>query len=162
MASGFTSSDFDPAALVAANVNPVSGLATDYLNHFNEPIMLMTLAGSDPTILDEISGWRPLSYTAHFAKTGHSGADTVIAAYKSLSADDRSAFEAEADALCAALLAAIDDLTEALSCGENVGEIAMIVAQSLQEQVAALGARINGGAAEPTPDAQDAVDALFD
>jgi len=31
------------AELLAANINPRTGLATDYLNHFNEAIMLLEM-----------------------------------------------------------------------------------------------------------------------
>ena len=30
----------DPARLAAANINPKTGLASDYLNHFSEAIMI--------------------------------------------------------------------------------------------------------------------------
>jgi hypothetical protein len=36
------------AVLKAANINPKTGLATDYLNHFNEAIML-AISRSRPT-----------------------------------------------------------------------------------------------------------------
>ncbi|MGH6975854.1 MAG: hypothetical protein ACREED_02395, partial [Stellaceae bacterium] len=49
-------------ALCDANINPVTGLATDYLNHFNEAIMLLEMLSSFPDCIDDFLGWQPLSY----------------------------------------------------------------------------------------------------
>ena len=56
----------DPARLAAANINPKTGLATDYLNHFNEAIMLLDLLPQMPECIVELIGWEPLSYEEHF------------------------------------------------------------------------------------------------
>ena len=39
---------FDSARLAAANINPRTGLASDYLNHFNEAVMLLDLLQQAP------------------------------------------------------------------------------------------------------------------
>jgi hypothetical protein len=39
---------FEPAQLVGANINPTTWLATDYLNHFNEAIMLLEMLPCAP------------------------------------------------------------------------------------------------------------------
>ena len=41
-ADGLTGGEEAPR-LADANINPVTGLATDYLNHFNEAIMLLEM-----------------------------------------------------------------------------------------------------------------------
>jgi hypothetical protein len=51
----------DHARLLDANINPVTGLATDYLNHFNEAIMMLELAPEMPDCMEDLSAWRPLS-----------------------------------------------------------------------------------------------------
>ncbi len=56
-----------PARLSAANINPKTGLATDYLNHFNEAIMLLDLLPQTPEVIVELVSWEPLSYQEHFA-----------------------------------------------------------------------------------------------
>jgi len=38
----------DPARLAEANIHPATGLATDYLNHFNEAIMMLELSDDIP------------------------------------------------------------------------------------------------------------------
>ena len=48
--------------LTDANINPATGLATDYLNHFNEAIMLLEMLSSCPECRADFLGWRPTSY----------------------------------------------------------------------------------------------------
>ena len=57
----------DAARLAAANVNPATGLATDYLNHFNEAIMLLEMLPSAPEFRDDFLRWQPVSYREYFA-----------------------------------------------------------------------------------------------
>ena len=49
------------AELRAANINPRTGLATDYLNHFNEAIMLLEMIPDMPDCAEDFLTWRPLS-----------------------------------------------------------------------------------------------------
>ena len=57
------------ARLTNANISPVTGLATDYLNHFNEAIMLLDLAATVPECLADLMAWRPTDYEDHFASS---------------------------------------------------------------------------------------------
>src|SRR5436305_13873815 len=70
------------AALKAANINPNTGLATDYLNHFNEAIMLLDLLPQMPECIVELIGWEPLSYQEHFEQSHFKDRDLAIAAYE--------------------------------------------------------------------------------
>ena len=54
------------AQLRAANINPRTGLATDYLNHFNEAVMLLEMIPDMPECAEDFLTWRPLSYAEHF------------------------------------------------------------------------------------------------
>src|SRR5471030_1580929 len=67
--------------LADANINPVTGLATDYLNHFNEAVMLLEMLSGCPECLDDFLGWRPMSYREHFVASRFKGRDKAIAAY---------------------------------------------------------------------------------
>lgn len=47
----------------ASLVNPASGIANDYLNHFNEVLLLIeNLPTLLPEMLDELLEWRPVTY----------------------------------------------------------------------------------------------------
>src|SRR5450830_1377187 len=69
------------AQLRAANINPRTGLATDYMNHFNEAIMLLEMLSSCPDCRDDFLGWRPMSYREHFEASRFKGRVLAIAAY---------------------------------------------------------------------------------
>lgn len=68
-------------SLADANINPATGLATDYLNHFNEPIMPLELLSICPDCRDDFLAWRPMSYCEHFEPSGFKGGRMAIAAY---------------------------------------------------------------------------------
>ena len=71
----------DGARLAAANINPKTGLATDYLNHVNEIIMLMELVPDAPECLEDCRAWQPMSYIEHFQGSSIADRDLAIEAY---------------------------------------------------------------------------------
>ena len=66
----------------AANINPRTGLATDYLNHFNEAIMLLEMIPDMPECAEDFLGWQPLSYSEHFTASNFKARDLAIEAMK--------------------------------------------------------------------------------
>ena len=48
--------------LKGTNVNEQSFLATDYLNHFNEILMLIEMLPEMPEMAEELFEWEPKSY----------------------------------------------------------------------------------------------------
>ncbi len=67
--------------LPGTNINEVTLLATDYLNHFNEFVMLLDLVAESPELHDMLCDWNPKSYIAHFAESGFSDKELAIEAY---------------------------------------------------------------------------------
>jgi len=65
----------------AANINPATGLASDYVNHFNEAIMLLEILPSCPDCRDDFLAWRATSYAEHFAGSPFKDRALAIAAY---------------------------------------------------------------------------------
>jgi hypothetical protein len=70
------------AVLRAANINPRTGLATDYLNHFNEAIMLLEMIPDMPECAEDFLTWTPLSYAEHFWASNFKARDLAIEAYE--------------------------------------------------------------------------------
>ena len=68
--------------LRAANINPRTGLATDYLNHFNEAIMLLEMVPDMPECAEDFLTWTPLSYAEHFWASNFKARDLAIEAYE--------------------------------------------------------------------------------
>jgi hypothetical protein len=146
---------FDAERLAKANICPATGLATDYLNHFNEAIMLLDLASTVPECLADLMAWRPMGYEDHFAASTFKDRELAVRAYRGADPTARGDLERLATAMTAILLAARSALIMASCAAEAKGEAARAVVQ-LRPLVARAGAVING---EPT--GQDAVDALF-
>src|SRR5579859_2188105 len=108
------------AQLKAANINPQTGLATDYLNHFNEAIMLLEMIPDMAECAEDFLAWQPLSYTEHFTASNFKARDLAIAAYDSADAGIRAAFDSTTSAMTsilnevsAAMRGAVQDTTKA-------------------------------------------------
>ena len=81
------------ALLRAANINPRTGLATDYLNHFNEAIMMLEMIPDIPDCAEDFLAWYPLSYAEHFTLSNFKARDLAIEAYESADARIRAEFD---------------------------------------------------------------------
>lgn len=76
------------------NINEKTLLATDYLNHFNEIIMLLEMVPSMPDCLEDVQEWAPKSYPQHFRDSGFSDKDLAILAYENAPERFRQPFDA--------------------------------------------------------------------
>jgi hypothetical protein len=76
-----------------AIVNPASGLANDYLNLFNEIVMLIEQLPVMPELIDDILKWRPVTYQSYFAKSILPGRTSALEAYENLDLAFRRDFE---------------------------------------------------------------------
>ena len=138
--------------LADANINRATGLATDYLNHFNGAIMLLEMLSDCPECLDDFLGWRPMSYREHFMASRFKGRDIVIAAYDAADPNLRNCLDTLAGTMTAVL-----EATRAAMRADMPREAATVLANRaaawLRPLVARAGAVINGqtdaGMSEP-------------
>ena len=144
------------ACLSDANINPRTGLATDYLNHFNEAIMLLEMLPACPDCLDDFLAWRPMSYRQHFAGSRFKGRALAIAAYEAAEPGARESLAALAGTMTAMLEATRAALAGGLP-PEAAGLIAEAAAAWLRPLVARAGAVINGETEPAQPSAPLAV-----
>ena len=155
----------DPARLDGTNINPVTLLATDFLNHFNEAIMLLEMLPMAPDCKDDFLSWQPMSYSEHFAASNFKHRDLAIAAYEVADPMYRGLLDQITDQMTLILSEARDGLK-----GDRSNDTIRILAEAtvhwLKPMVGRAGAVINGEltAAQPAAEAapQDAIDALFD
>jgi len=63
------------------NIDPLTLLATDYLNHFNEIVMVLELIPDMPECLEDAEAWQPKSYQDHFAASQFRDKQLAIEAY---------------------------------------------------------------------------------
>ena len=156
----------DPARLAAANINPKTRLASDYLNHFNEAVMLLDLLPSMPECIVELIGWEPLSYQEHFAGSHFKDKALAIAAYAVAEPAARAQLDEIADTMNALLVATCETFQKRASL-DAANALAAETAARLKPLVARAGAVINGydvAASEEmtTAEQQATVDALFE
>ncbi len=134
--------------LRAANINPRTGLATDYLNHFNEAVMLLEMVPDMPECAEDFLGWRPLSYAEHFTASNFKAKDLAIEAYNAAAPRIRDEFESITNAITSILTA----VNEAMQNAQNDKTRARLAEQAtgwVKPLVMQAGGVINGdGAAD--------------
>jgi len=101
------------AELRAANINPRTGLATDYLNHFNEAVMLLEMIPDMPECAEDFLTWQPLSYAEHFTASNFKARDLAIAAYNAADTRIRVEFDGITSAMTSILNAVGSAMREA-------------------------------------------------
>lgn len=138
------SADSGCVSLTDANINPATGLATDYLNHFNEAIMLLEMLSGCPDCRDDLLAWQPMSYREHFAASRFRGRAMAIAAYDAANIDVRGSLDTLAGTMTA-VLAATRAAMNADMPPETAAALADRAAALLKPLVARAGAVINGG-----------------
>ena len=132
----------------AANINPRTGLATDYLNHFNEAVMLLEMVPDIPECAEDFLGWQPRSYAEHFTASNFKARDLAIESYNSADVRIRTEFDNMTSAITSILTAvgaamreATQDKTRARLAEQATGWVKPLVTQA--------GGVINGdGAAD--------------
>jgi hypothetical protein len=83
----------EKAAAPLGLVNPTSGLANDYLNVFNEIMLLLEFLPTMPEMTDEALAWQPRSYRDYFSQSTLPDARHALQAYDSVDPELRSSFE---------------------------------------------------------------------
>ncbi len=165
---------FHPDQLAAANINPVSYLATDYLNHFNEVVMLMEMVPDMPDMAEDVLAWEPCGYKEHFEQSVFADKALAIEAYSAAPSRSRTSLEA----VVADLDAQIVDVQILLSGLDTSGpmdpaladRLMMAIVNDLRPAIDKASAIINavddGTAIDAANDdvhmrAQDAIDEMF-
>lgn len=134
------------ALCAGTNINQQTLLATDYLNHFNEIIMLFEMVPSMPMIFEEITVWQPKSYVQHFEESGFSDKGLAIEAYNHVPSDIYCCFIETVYELDAAVLGIIEELGPLLETSppEQLEEICKSHTIDLMCHIDRLSAIING------------------
>lgn len=155
--------------LAAANINPTTGLATDYLNHFNEVVMLLELLPAMPDCVADVLKWTPRSYQDHFRSSRFAEKDLAIRAYEAAPQAIRATF----DTLVAEIEREVTKTQERLAdlggeASQRIGEIALGASERLLPLLASAGGVIHGHDIDPriepdsaTESSQADIDALF-
>lgn len=146
--------------VAGTNIDERTLLATDYLNHFNEIVMLLELVPDMPDCLEMAREWHPKSYAEHFRDSVFSDRDLAIAAYAHVPARFRDPFERTVDRmnhLVEDSLACIET-ANARNDNDKVRHVVTTTTRALQRLIDTAGAIIHGG--DGTLD-QSAIDDLL-
>jgi hypothetical protein len=149
-----------------AIVNPASGLANDYLNLFNEIVMMIEQLPTMPELIDDILQWRPVTYQAYFSRSVLPGRTSALEAYRDLDAAFRRDFEAvvaDLDRRAVGAVVAIrrqHKLTGASSSGP-MGEICGRAGEALREVLLKATDLVNHGTRAPRETEQERADRLL-
>jgi hypothetical protein len=121
------------AAEARIGVDAVTGLATDFLNQFNEVAMLLDMLAEDASLVEDLEAWQARDYVAHFSASDFADRHLVLEAYELSPPLTRRRF----DALCGELTDLLAQGLAFLSNCRAVGAEAAIVpaAQTLGEEV---------------------------
>jgi len=152
----------DAPSSTDTSINPTTGLATDYLNRFNEAVMLLDMLSNCPEFREDFLAWEPMSYREHFRLSHFKTRDLAIAAYDQADPNVRNTLDTLAVTMTIVLeatRAAMDDVDRR---PDTVAALAGNAIAWLKPLIARAGAIINGESVEEnasTP--QDVVDRLM-
>jgi hypothetical protein len=132
------------AQLRAANINPRTGLATDYLNHFNEAIMLLDMIPDMPECTEDFLAWQPLSYREHFIASNFKARELAIEAYDCADAIIRAEFD-NITSTMTSILTAVGAAMREVHQDKSCAALAEQATGWVKPLVALAGGIINGG-----------------
>tara|TARA_R100000005_G_scaffold96724_1_gene86777 strand:- start:12422 stop:12949 length:528 start_codon:yes stop_codon:yes gene_type:complete len=135
------------------NINDMTLLATDYLNHFNEALMLAEMVGDMPEMLEDFSDWQPCSYLDHFRQSGIADRELAIDAYPYSPSEYRLALERVTHQLDDEIKGLQQYFRETLTANEANSEDAAVVArcQTIRGLIDKAGGIINGYVPKASP-----------
>jgi hypothetical protein len=149
-------------------VNEKTLLATDYLNHFNELIMLLEMVPDMPDCLDDVKAWRPKTYAEHFEQSAFAYKALAVLAYDNAPADYRTPFDKTVARMNTLIKGGVATVESAVK-RNNATELRFAVdtlAKALHNLVGAAGNIINGhveaAQSKPPVNTQADIDKLFD
>lgn len=145
----------------AANINEKTLLATDYLNHFNEFVMVLDLIPGMPDCLEDAEAWRPKDYKDHFRDSAFSAKELAVEAYDHSPQEYRGQFESIVDMINSLIPKGLDRIRSAIAEGnvERVGFECTNTSKTLQKLMDLVSAVINGE--KPTID-QRGIDSMLE
>lgn len=139
-----SSAEARAAKLRAANINPRTGLATDYLNHFNEAIMLLEMIPDMPECAEDFLTWHPLSYAEHFCASNFKARDLAIEAYETAEPSVRAEFDQIAGKMTS-ILTAVGEAMRKAQQDKTRATLAEQATLWVKPLVMLAGGVINGG-----------------
>lgn len=132
--------------VAGTNIDPRSLLSTDYFNHFNEVVMMLSMVGDMPEMLEEIDQWDYKSYREHFMESGLGFAPLAIECYEVAPAEMRERFEKIATQMSMLIVETRVKLRQVWESGEmeRFKDMANLHSMELQGMIDDGGAVVHG------------------
>ena len=137
-----------------------TGLAADFLNRYNEPVMLLDLVPTEPDCLAEFLAWTPCSYVEHFTRSRFADRAYVLAAYSQAPLGSREALTSVVEEMSTIIVATQVALRRESERAEQA-RIAHAAAQQLRRLLITAGAIIHGRRRAQIANLQSDIDLLF-
>jgi len=159
------------------NVNPTTLLTNDYLNHFNEIIMLLEILPSAPSqFASTLAEWEHESYEEHFEHSGFRDKELAIAGYRHAPEEVRRAFDSSVADMEQEMVMLLQQVQKKIDDGDTEGlsQLCMESTPRLQDLIQITAGIVNGSvsgdpdsadgkdSAADHKDTQSAVDAIFE
>ena len=143
------------------NIHETTLLATDYLNHFNEIIMVLELVPDMPECLEEAREWSPKTYQEHFRDSAFTDKDLAILAYENAPEVYKVPFDQTVERMNQLVAQGLQEIAEKVEAGdENALRLAVEgLSERLRTYIDVASAIIHGD--QRTAD-QDAIDQIMD
>ena len=154
------------------NINEATLLASDYLNHCHELVMLLEAVSSEPEdFAEDLFAWKPLTYEEHFAESGFRDKNLAIAAYHRAPPRIRARFDDAVARLHGEAVKLVGDIRATLYgkqpgvdvlCAQAVARLSTLIeeANAIANDEAVPGTADDNANGEAS--GQAAIDALFD
>jgi hypothetical protein len=152
------------------NINESTLLASDYLNHFHELVMLFEALASEPQgFAEDLKAWRPLTYEEHFSQSGFRDKNLAIAAYRRAPSKVRARFDEAVSRLHGEALTLVATVGGQLDNGQSLEGACQEATSRLRVLIDEANAIATGevpaepGDTEPQSEtsSQAAIDAMF-
>ena len=148
-------------------VNPNSGIANDFLNQYNEILLLVeNLPVLLPEMVEELLAWRPRSYEEYFRTSPLLGGEIAIKIYQALKASFRDVFEAQIakiNGLANKAVAVIGHQRHGMEemRAEDIETFCEQIAAQLRAEIEKAADLVNHGLAAPGETSQQMADRLM-
>ncbi len=131
-----------------SNLDPKTLLATDYLNHFNEIVMLLEMIPDMPDILEDAKEWQPKSYKDHFHDSTIADREIAVEAYDFVLPIYKKPFEITIDQINSTIHSTVEQLERDVESGnmDMVRENATSLSRIIQRLMDTASAIIHGSA----------------
>ena len=148
------------ASLEGTCISTQTYLANDYLNNFNEVVMLLEMVPDMPDVLEDLKEWTPVTYRQHFEASGLSENQLAIEAYERAPERFRRPFDGTVEQMKRVIASSVDRVEKALAAGETdqLKAIAVGASQVVGKLIDVAGAIVHGS--EATHD-QGEIDSLL-